>query len=416
MSKENTETTRIALVTPAGPTRRTGNRISGGRWARILRASGHRVTALDQYERQPCDLLIALHARRSHASIRQFRELHPDKPLIVVLTGTDLYRDIHVDEDSRESLRLATRLVVLQRKGLDELAPELHAKTRVIYQSASPYPGRPGDRDRQFTVAAVGHMRPEKDPFRTAMARAVLAARRPGSACCAHSARPLSEGMARRAERERVTESRVTKLAGRDYRTGRPRQQMARSHLLSITSHMEGSCNVLCEALASGVPVVASRISGLIGTLGDDYPGYSERASWRSATAGRLRGLKRLLVRAENDLPFYESRKRRWCTAPRCATTATAPLVASTTRFPVLRPRSEGLSRPRTRKGLGLAVGRIQERCRGRAALHRGRRRRPPQRQGSGRHLVREALLHKTLEPEGGVVDGYTRDIVTIGW
>ena len=337
MSKENTETTRIALVTPAGPTRRTGNRISGGRWARILRASGHRVTALDQYERQPCDLLIALHARRSYASIRQFRELHPDKPLIVVLTGTDLYRDIHVDEDSRESLRLATRLVVLQRKGLDELAPELHAKTRVIYQSASPYPGRPGDRDRQFTVAAVGHMRPEKDPFRTAMAVRSL----PSSSRIRvlHIGAALSEGMALRAERERVRNPRYRWLGELPH--WKTRQQMARSHLLSITSHMEGSCNVLCEALASGVPVVASRISGLIGTLGDDYPGYFE--------LGDAAGLKRLLVRAENDLPFYES------LAQHCA--EVAPLVSPGREIRVWQ------------------------------------------------QLVREALLHKTLEPEGRVVE-----------
>ena len=337
MSKENTETARIALVTPAGPTRRTGNRISGGRWARILRASGHRVTALDQYDHERCDLLIALHARRSYASIRQFRELHPDKPLIVVLTGTDLYRDIHVDEDSRESLRLATRLVVLQRKGLDELAPELHAKTRVIYQSASPYPGRPGDRSRQFTVAAVGHMRPEKDPFRTAMAVRSL----PSSSRIRvmHIGAALSEGMARRAERERVRNPRYRWLGELPH--WKTRQQMARSHLLSITSHMEGSCNVLCEALASGVPVVASRISGLIGTLGDDYPGYYE--------LGDTAGLKRLLVRAENDLPFYES------LAQHCAEVA-----------PLVNPERE-----------------IQ----------------------AWRQLVHEALLHKTLEPEGGVVE-----------
>ena len=37
---------------------------------------------------------------------------------------------------------------------------------------------------------------------------------------------------------------------------------------------MEGSCNAMCEALVLGTPVIASRISGLIGTLGQDYPGY----------------------------------------------------------------------------------------------------------------------------------------------
>ena len=57
-------------------------------------------------------------------------------------------------------------------------------------------------------------------------------------------------------------------------RTGKTRQRLARSHLVCITSKMEGSSNVLSEALASRVPVVASRISGLMGTLGKHFPGY----------------------------------------------------------------------------------------------------------------------------------------------
>ena len=304
----NTPTTRIALVTPAGPTRRTGNRISGGRWARILRASGYRVKALDRYERARCDLLIAQHARRSHESVRRFRQLHPDKPVVVVLTGTDLYHDIHVDENARESLRLADRLVLLQRKGLDELDPLLHEKTRVIYQSAEPKPGRPGDSKRGFTVAAVGHMRPEKDPFRTAMAvRSLPAASR---IRVVHIGAAFDVSFARRAREELARNPRYRGVG--EWPHWKTRQFMARSHLVSITSRMEGSSNVLCEALASSVPVVASKISGLIGTLGDDYPGYYELES----TAG----LKRLLLRAENDLPFYES------LAQHCA--EVAPLVS----------------------------------------------------------------------------------------
>ena len=298
MARKNTATVGIALVTPAGPTRRTGNRISGNRWARILRASGHRVTALDRYERERCDLLIALHARRSHPSIRQFHDRHPDKPIVVVLTGTDLYRDIHDDEGSRESLRLATRLVVLQRKGLDELAPELHEKARVIYQSAPARPGRPGDRRRRFTVTAVGHMRPEKDPFRTAMAVRTLP--RASRIQVVHIGAAFGDGFLRRAEREAERNPRYRWLG--DLPHWKTRQLLANSHLTSITSRMEGSSNVLCEALASGVPVAASRISGLMGTLGDDYPGYYE--------FGDTAGLKRLLLRAENDSTFYESLAR----------------------------------------------------------------------------------------------------------
>jgi glycosyltransferase involved in cell wall biosynthesis len=73
---------------------------------------------------------------------------------------------------------------------------------------------------------------------------------------------------------------------------------MADSHLVSITSLMEGSSNVLCEALTSDTPAVASCISGLIGTLGPNYPGYFP--------VGDTAALASLLARAESDPGFYE--------------------------------------------------------------------------------------------------------------
>ena len=57
--------------------------------------------------------MIALHARRSAASVAAWRAAHPQRPLVLVLTGTDLYRDIDSDADAQRSLQLADRLVVL---------------------------------------------------------------------------------------------------------------------------------------------------------------------------------------------------------------------------------------------------------------------------------------------------------------
>src|SRR5262249_19216923 len=114
--------------------------------------------------------MIALHARRSYKSIRKFHELHPHLPLLVVLTGTDLYRDIHHDKEAQASLEIATRLIVLQKMALNELPKQFHSKTRVIYQSAEPYKARSAPLMGGFKAWVVRHLREEKDPLRAALA------------------------------------------------------------------------------------------------------------------------------------------------------------------------------------------------------------------------------------------------------
>src|SRR5687767_9103591 len=125
---------KIALVTPAGPGTRNGNRHTALRWAAFLRAAGHRVEVSVQWSGAPADAMLALHARRSHASIKAFPH---DKPLVVALTGTDVYRDIHESADAQESLNLAHRLIVLQPRAADELSQGLRKKVRVVVQSSA---------------------------------------------------------------------------------------------------------------------------------------------------------------------------------------------------------------------------------------------------------------------------------------
>ena len=105
------------------------------RWARILRQLGHRVAVQEEYDGAACDVLIALHARRSFDSAARFRKRHPQLPLIVALTGTDLYEDLRTDPKARVSVELAARLVLLQPLGIKELPRRLRHKARVIYQS-----------------------------------------------------------------------------------------------------------------------------------------------------------------------------------------------------------------------------------------------------------------------------------------
>jgi len=161
---------RLTLVTPNLPEARSGNFITAARYRRILERLGHRVTLTTSYKGEACDGLIALHARRSHPSIRRFAEQSPERPLAVVLTGAALCRHIQSDPEAKGWPELSSRLLVRQRMGVPELPGQYRAKTLVIYQSViGCHPkGRPPS--RFFRVAVVGHLRPEKDPLRTAFA------------------------------------------------------------------------------------------------------------------------------------------------------------------------------------------------------------------------------------------------------
>src|ERR671935_454276 len=126
---------RIALVTPAGPGTRNGNRHTALRWASFLRDAGHRVeVAVHWTPDSRVDAMLALHARRSYASIKTFSS---DKLLVVALTGTDVYRDIHESAEAQESLELAHRLIVLQPAAAAELPARLRRKVKVVVQSCA---------------------------------------------------------------------------------------------------------------------------------------------------------------------------------------------------------------------------------------------------------------------------------------
>ena len=81
---------KIALVTPAPARSRAGNRNTALRWARVLRGLGHTVNVCTAYRGESIDLLIALHAWRSTASIQAFHQRWPDRPLIVAVIALTL--------------------------------------------------------------------------------------------------------------------------------------------------------------------------------------------------------------------------------------------------------------------------------------------------------------------------------------
>ncbi len=259
----------------------------------MLRSLGHRVTIATDYEDEKCDALIALHARRSAGAVFRFRRRFPEAPLIVALTGTDLYRDIRRSQKARRALAAAARIVALQPLAAGELEPHLREKLRVIYQSAEPVRGQVKASREFFDVAVAGHLRAVKDPF-----RAAYAARRlpPHSRIrILHAGGAMKPAMARTARAEEARNPRYRWLG--PLSRPRTRRLIARSRILVLSSRMEGGANVISEAVVDGTPVLASRIPGSVGLLGKDYPGYFP--------VGDTGALTRLLARAERDSGFY---------------------------------------------------------------------------------------------------------------
>jgi putative glycosyltransferase (TIGR04348 family) len=308
----------IIIITPAPPGSRNGNRVTALRWARLLRRLGYRVTVLQQYQNERCDLLVALHARRSFAAVERFQRAQPDAPVVVALTGTDLYDEIRRDPTAQQALHVASRLVVLQGLGIKELPQRFRAKARVIYQSAeAPRSGRRSEasvafpRSRRnaregrnprgpFQVCVLGHLRPVKDPFRTAEAARLLPAS--SQLRVLHVGAALTPEMAQQARAEAEVNPRYRWLG--DLPHWKALRVLSRSHLLVLTSLMEGGANVVSEAIAASVPVLSSRIPGSMGILGAAYPGFFP--------VGKTRALAELLHRAETDAGFYKTLSR-WC-------------------------------------------------------------------------------------------------------
>ena len=290
----------IRLVTPAPKGSRYGNRVTALRWARILRDLGHRVTIAQDYDGSPCDLLVALHARRSAGPVALFRELHPELPLVLTLTGTDLYGDIRDSRSAQRSLELATRIVVLQPLGRDELPEALRPKVRTILQSTPATPGPGPDGGASFDVCVVGHLRPVKDPFRTAMAARLLP--EDSRIRVRHVGGAMSSAMAVRARAEVERNPRYHWLG--ELPRWKTRRVIKRSRLLVLSSRLEGGANVVSEALVDSVPVLGTRIPGTVGLLGEGYPGYF--------SVGNTRELARMLTRAESELAFL-SQLKEWC-------------------------------------------------------------------------------------------------------
>lgn len=290
----------ILLVTPTDPTALHGNGTTGRRWAEIIESLGHPVRMSREYVPDGYEALVALHARKSADSIRAFRVTHPHAPVVLALTGTDLYPDLASSGVEPAVLDLADRIVVLQPRGLDQLDRTLQARAQVIFQSMPDIPTRP-PREDCFEIAFLAHARPVKDPLR--LATAVRALPSGSRIRVTHVGGAGDPGTAAALRAEQAANPRY------DWLGPLPRPEalavLARSRLLALTSLDEGGANVITEALAAGVPVVSSAIPGSTGLLGDDYPGY-----YPPGDTARLTGL---LDAVEQDRDGLLGELRRSC-------------------------------------------------------------------------------------------------------
>lgn len=295
----------MCIVTPALADANNGNWQTARRWAHMLR--GHYAVRLvkdwpDTHTNDDgTDILLALHARRSATSVAAWAQAHPDKPLVLALTGTDLYRDIQSDASAQRSLALAQRLVVLQEQGPQALPESLRSKCRVVFQSST---------RRQTLVKTtthlraivVGHLRDEKWPQTV-----FEAARRIGpdeGIFIDHIGVALDPALGDAARDTQRDCPHYRWLGGLPHAATRSRIQ--RAHVLVHPSRMEGGAHVIMEAALSGTPVLASRMDGNVGMLGAGYRGYFPPGD-AAALAALLRDCRRDIAQGSGKLAVLQA-------------------------------------------------------------------------------------------------------------
>ena len=282
----------ITLVTPARPASRSGNRVTADRWQTLLTGLGHHVNVVTAYDGAPADVLIAIHAWRSADAVTRFAQDQPGKPIIVCLSGTDIYAyQVSHPGVTHGSMAAATALVGLHGLVARSIPERYHAKLRIIHQSAAPVVRRPPVMN-VFDVCVIGHLRQVKDPFRTAEAVRLLPRSLPIRVT--HVGEAMDAGWATRAEQEMSDNPRYRWLG--ELPAPGVAGLLAATRLMVLSSVSEGGANVLGEAIVAGVPVIVSAIDGSLGLLGTDYPG--------TYPTGDTQALARQLQRAVEEPAF----------------------------------------------------------------------------------------------------------------
>lgn len=287
---------KVQIVTPAPRGSRLGNRVTALRWAAHLRALGHRVRVRQALDDEECDLVVALHAERSADAVQVSKHRTPERPVVLILTGTDVYGE--GGSETLRSLKLADRIVALQEDAREALPPSERARASVIHQSASPPARREAD-PSFFDALVVAHLREVKDPLLTA--RAARAAPRDSRLRVRLVGRLLDAQLGAAARAEEASLPRFHWLGERSY--GETQALIAGADVLVVSSIAEGGPAVVSEALAAGTPLLSTPLPLVRELLGEDYPGLFP--------VGDASSLSSLLGRCERDPSFLEDLQQR---------------------------------------------------------------------------------------------------------
>ena len=261
---------KINLITPANKYTKNGNRTSIDRWARLLRSHGHNTQVNTEYDGYACDIMIALHARHSAEAINLYKAKYPKGPLIVVLGGTDVNTFLKTDATiTLSAMEKADALVCLHDQIGEALPQQLTKKLHTIIQSAVPLKQQRNPSKRNFDICVIGHLRDEKDPLRAAMAARLL--NKSSKIRVFHLGKAHNDTWAIAAKKEQMENPRYHWLG--EVTAGRVRREFIKTHLMVLSSNQEGGANVVSEAIAADVPIIASNIPGNTGLLGHNYPG-----------------------------------------------------------------------------------------------------------------------------------------------
>ena len=288
---------RLQIITPTIGSIITGNTGFAEQCRDLLGDLGYLVSLKGQAEGARADVLIALNAQKSARAVGDFVAENPRAKTVIVLTGTDIYPS--PKEAALRCMELADRLVAISPTALEQVPEKLRGKVRVILQAVPPVDVERRERLDGFMVAMVANLRAVKDPMLAAAATKLMPAE--SELRIRHAGAVLDEEYRQWAESESAANTRYRWLGGVDPIAAR--QLIADSDLLLLTSLYEGAGRVIGEAIVEAVPVISTRIDGVVGLVGDDYPGLFP--------VGDAGALAELLWRAESDASFMDELQQR---------------------------------------------------------------------------------------------------------